>query len=84
MAMCPVALQVECSEAECRLVLERNPLEWSVEDVVTFITSTDCAALANIFQEQVHTHTLKYMQTHTSPIQHTFSFDVQTLSSHYH
>uniref|UniRef100_A0A8C7SNB0 Scm like with four mbt domains 2 n=1 Tax=Oncorhynchus mykiss TaxID=8022 RepID=A0A8C7SNB0_ONCMY len=52
MAMCPVALQVECSEAECRLVLERNPLEWSVEDVVTFITSTDCAALANIFQEQ--------------------------------
>uniref|UniRef100_A0A8C8F4B2 SAM domain-containing protein n=1 Tax=Oncorhynchus tshawytscha TaxID=74940 RepID=A0A8C8F4B2_ONCTS len=38
--------------AECRLVLERNPLEWSVEDVVTFITSTDCAALANIFQEQ--------------------------------
>uniref|UniRef100_A0A674F5N8 Scm like with four mbt domains 2 n=1 Tax=Salmo trutta TaxID=8032 RepID=A0A674F5N8_SALTR len=51
-AMCPVVLQVECSEAECRLVLERNPLEWSVEDVVTFITSTDCAALANIFQEQ--------------------------------
>ncbi|XP_029486196.2 scm-like with four MBT domains protein 2 isoform X1 [Oncorhynchus nerka] len=45
-------MQVECSEAECRLVLERNPLEWSVEDVVTFITSTDCAALANIFQEQ--------------------------------
>uniref|UniRef100_A0A8C7SKF5 Scm like with four mbt domains 2 n=1 Tax=Oncorhynchus mykiss TaxID=8022 RepID=A0A8C7SKF5_ONCMY len=41
----------EC-EAECQLVLERNPLEWSVEDVVTFITSTDCAALANIFQEQ--------------------------------
>uniref|UniRef100_A0AAZ3QKJ1 SAM domain-containing protein n=1 Tax=Oncorhynchus tshawytscha TaxID=74940 RepID=A0AAZ3QKJ1_ONCTS len=40
------------SEAECQLVLERNPLEWSVEDVVTFITSTDCAALANIFQEQ--------------------------------
>uniref|UniRef100_A0A8C7SN91 Scm like with four mbt domains 2 n=1 Tax=Oncorhynchus mykiss TaxID=8022 RepID=A0A8C7SN91_ONCMY len=39
-------------EAECQLVLERNPLEWSVEDVVTFITSTDCAALANIFQEQ--------------------------------
>uniref|UniRef100_A0A4W5LY10 Scm like with four mbt domains 2 n=1 Tax=Hucho hucho TaxID=62062 RepID=A0A4W5LY10_9TELE len=39
-------------EAECRLVLERNPLEWSVDDVVTFITSTDCAALAKIFQEQ--------------------------------
>uniref|UniRef100_A0A8C7CII1 Scm like with four mbt domains 2 n=1 Tax=Oncorhynchus kisutch TaxID=8019 RepID=A0A8C7CII1_ONCKI len=51
-SLCPVALQVECSEAECQLVLERNPLEWSVEDVVTFITSTDCAALANIFQEQ--------------------------------
>uniref|UniRef100_A0A673ZKK2 Scm like with four mbt domains 2 n=1 Tax=Salmo trutta TaxID=8032 RepID=A0A673ZKK2_SALTR len=40
------------SEAECQLVLERNPLEWSVEDVVNFITSTDCAALAKIFQEQ--------------------------------
>uniref|UniRef100_A0A673ZKU9 Scm like with four mbt domains 2 n=1 Tax=Salmo trutta TaxID=8032 RepID=A0A673ZKU9_SALTR len=39
-------------EAECQLVLERNPLEWSVEDVVNFITSTDCAALAKIFQEQ--------------------------------
>uniref|UniRef100_A0A6Q2WYQ8 SAM domain-containing protein n=1 Tax=Esox lucius TaxID=8010 RepID=A0A6Q2WYQ8_ESOLU len=37
---------------EGRLVLERNPLEWSVQDVVTFITSTDCAALASIFQEQ--------------------------------
>ncbi|KAJ8006946.1 hypothetical protein DPEC_G00112480 [Dallia pectoralis] len=45
-------IQVECSEEEGRLVLERNPLEWSVQDVVTFITSTDCAALANIFQEQ--------------------------------
>uniref|UniRef100_A0A4W5KIH8 Scm like with four mbt domains 2 n=1 Tax=Hucho hucho TaxID=62062 RepID=A0A4W5KIH8_9TELE len=51
-AMCPVVLQVECSETECQLVLERNPLEWSVDDVVTFITSTDCAALAKIFQEQ--------------------------------
>ncbi|KAL0962835.1 hypothetical protein UPYG_G00346130 [Umbra pygmaea] len=45
-------MQVECSEEEAKLVLERNPLEWSVQDVVTFITSTDCAALANIFQEQ--------------------------------
>uniref|UniRef100_A0AAY5KN38 SAM domain-containing protein n=1 Tax=Esox lucius TaxID=8010 RepID=A0AAY5KN38_ESOLU len=43
---------VECGEEEGRLVLERNPLEWSVQDVVTFITSTDCAALASIFQEQ--------------------------------
>lgn len=60
-AMCPVVLQVECSEAECQLVLERNPLEWSVEDVVTFITSTDCAALAKIFQEQVHTINQMYL-----------------------
>ncbi|XP_010899619.1 scm-like with four MBT domains protein 2 isoform X3 [Esox lucius] len=45
-------MQVECGEEEGRLVLERNPLEWSVQDVVTFITSTDCAALASIFQEQ--------------------------------
>lgn len=44
-------------EEESRLVLERNPLEWSVSDVVNFIMSTDCASLANIFQEQVHTHT---------------------------
>ncbi|CAB1345870.1 unnamed protein product, partial [Coregonus sp. 'balchen'] len=26
-------MQVECSEEECQLVLERNPLEWSVDDV---------------------------------------------------
>lgn len=39
-------------EEEGRLVLERNPLEWSVSDVVDFITSTDCASLAKIFQEQ--------------------------------
>uniref|UniRef100_A0A4W5KXW6 Scm like with four mbt domains 2 n=1 Tax=Hucho hucho TaxID=62062 RepID=A0A4W5KXW6_9TELE len=42
----------ETGDTECQLVLERNPLEWSVDDVVTFITSTDCAALAKIFQEQ--------------------------------
>ncbi|XP_051977139.1 scm-like with four MBT domains protein 2 isoform X1 [Xyrauchen texanus] len=39
-------------EENDRLVLERNPLEWSVSDVVDFITSTDCASLAKIFQEQ--------------------------------
>ncbi|CAM9289843.1 unnamed protein product [Lampetra planeri] len=37
---------------EGQLVLDRNPLEWSVEEVVQFINSTDCASLANIFQEQ--------------------------------
>uniref|UniRef100_A0A9J8CNU7 Scm like with four mbt domains 2 n=1 Tax=Cyprinus carpio carpio TaxID=630221 RepID=A0A9J8CNU7_CYPCA len=42
----------ESFEEEDRLVLERNPLEWSVSDVVDFITSTDCASLAKIFQEQ--------------------------------
>uniref|UniRef100_A0A667ZEA5 Scm like with four mbt domains 2 n=1 Tax=Myripristis murdjan TaxID=586833 RepID=A0A667ZEA5_9TELE len=39
-------------EEEGQLVLERNPLEWSVDEVVQFISSTDCASLANIFQEQ--------------------------------
>ncbi|XP_072922630.1 scm-like with four MBT domains protein 2 isoform X1 [Hemitrygon akajei] len=37
---------------EDKLVLESNPLEWSVTDVVRFIKSTDCAPLAKIFQEQ--------------------------------
>lgn len=36
-----------------RLVLESNPLEWTVTDVVRFIKLTDCAPLAKIFQEQV-------------------------------
>uniref|UniRef100_A0A3P9PZM9 Scm like with four mbt domains 2 n=1 Tax=Poecilia reticulata TaxID=8081 RepID=A0A3P9PZM9_POERE len=35
-----------------QLVLDRNPLEWSVDEVVKFINSTDCAALANVFKEQ--------------------------------
>uniref|UniRef100_A0A8C5G7D1 SAM domain-containing protein n=1 Tax=Gouania willdenowi TaxID=441366 RepID=A0A8C5G7D1_GOUWI len=39
-------------ENEDLLVLDRNPLEWSVEDVVNFINATDCSSLANIFQEQ--------------------------------
>ncbi|XP_029403515.1 scm-like with four MBT domains protein 2 isoform X2 [Mus pahari] len=37
---------------EERLILESNPLEWSVKDVVRFIKLTDCAPLARIFQEQ--------------------------------
>ncbi|XP_029901563.1 scm-like with four MBT domains protein 2 isoform X2 [Myripristis murdjan] len=46
-------MQVEgVEEEEGQLVLERNPLEWSVDEVVQFISSTDCASLANIFQEQ--------------------------------
>uniref|UniRef100_A0A8C1IP91 Scm like with four mbt domains 2 n=1 Tax=Cyprinus carpio TaxID=7962 RepID=A0A8C1IP91_CYPCA len=44
--------KTENFEEEDRLVLETNPLEWSVSDVVDFITSTDCASLAKIFQEQ--------------------------------
>ncbi|MBV95208.1 Scm-like with four MBT domains protein 2, partial [Eschrichtius robustus] len=40
-------------EEEERLVLESNPLEWSVTDVVRFIKLTDCAPLAKIFQEQL-------------------------------
>ncbi|CAN9508435.1 unnamed protein product [Ophioblennius macclurei] len=43
---------VQVEEDEGQLVLERNPLEWSVDEVVQFINSTDCASLANIFQEQ--------------------------------
>uniref|UniRef100_A0A8D0G101 Scm like with four mbt domains 2 n=1 Tax=Sphenodon punctatus TaxID=8508 RepID=A0A8D0G101_SPHPU len=39
-------------EEEDKLVLESNPLEWTVTDVVRFIKLTDCAPLAKIFQEQ--------------------------------
>uniref|UniRef100_H3B0Z2 Scm like with four mbt domains 2 n=1 Tax=Latimeria chalumnae TaxID=7897 RepID=H3B0Z2_LATCH len=39
-------------EEEDNLILESNPLEWTVTDVVRFIKSTDCAPLAKIFQEQ--------------------------------
>ncbi|XP_061662161.1 scm-like with four MBT domains protein 2 isoform X2 [Syngnathoides biaculeatus] len=42
----------ETREEEEPLVLDKNPLEWSVQEVVQFINSTDCASLANIFQEQ--------------------------------
>ena len=45
-------------EEEERLVLESNPLEWSVTDVVRFIKLTDCAPLAKIFQEQVQASVL--------------------------
>lgn len=44
--------QVENEEEE-KLVLNSNPLQWTVADVVQFIRSTDCAPLAKIFQEQV-------------------------------
>ncbi|XP_056311487.1 LOW QUALITY PROTEIN: scm-like with four MBT domains protein 2 [Danio aesculapii] len=45
-------VKMESTEEEDRLVLDTNPLQWSVSDVVDFITSTDCASLAKIFQEQ--------------------------------
>uniref|UniRef100_A0A8C6X8J9 Scm like with four mbt domains 2 n=1 Tax=Naja naja TaxID=35670 RepID=A0A8C6X8J9_NAJNA len=38
--------------AEEKLILESNPLEWTVPDVVQFLRLTDCAPLAKIFQEQ--------------------------------
>ncbi|XP_018603004.1 scm-like with four MBT domains protein 2 isoform X2 [Scleropages formosus] len=44
--------KVESCEEEDKLVLDSNPLEWTVADVVQFIRSTDCAPLAKIFQEQ--------------------------------
>ncbi|XP_019753141.1 scm-like with four MBT domains protein 2 isoform X2 [Hippocampus comes] len=40
------------AQEEEPLVLDKNPLEWSVQEVVQFITSTDCASSASIFQEQ--------------------------------
>ena len=49
----PSPLQETKQEEEERLVLESNPLEWTVTDVVRFIKLTDCAPLAKIFQEQV-------------------------------
>ncbi|XP_054845207.1 scm-like with four MBT domains protein 2 isoform X2 [Eublepharis macularius] len=39
-------------EPEEKLILDSNPLEWTVTDVVRFIRLTDCAPLAKIFQEQ--------------------------------
>ncbi|KAM9327842.1 scm-like with four MBT domains protein 2 isoform 2-T4 [Pholidichthys leucotaenia] len=48
----PAKGQEEQVEGEDQLILDKNPLEWSVEEVVQFINSTDCAYLANIFQEQ--------------------------------
>lgn len=49
----PWSLQDIKQEEEERLILESNPLEWTVTDVVRFIKLTDCAPLAKIFQEQV-------------------------------
>lgn len=49
----PPSLQETKQEDEERLILESNPLEWTVTDVVRFIKLTDCAPLAKIFQEQV-------------------------------
>ncbi|XP_040030180.2 scm-like with four MBT domains protein 2 isoform X2 [Gasterosteus aculeatus] len=48
----PKRPDAQVEEEEGQLVLDSNPLEWSVDEVVQFINSTDCAALANIFQEQ--------------------------------
>ncbi|XP_018108237.1 scm-like with four MBT domains protein 2 isoform X1 [Xenopus laevis] len=44
-------MKTDMKEEE-HLVLESNPLQWTVTDVVRFIKSTDCAPLAKIFQEQ--------------------------------
>uniref|UniRef100_A0AAQ5Y6T3 SAM domain-containing protein n=1 Tax=Amphiprion ocellaris TaxID=80972 RepID=A0AAQ5Y6T3_AMPOC len=48
----PKGQDMQVEEEESQLVLDRNPLEWSIDEVVQFINSTDCASLANIFQEQ--------------------------------
>uniref|UniRef100_A0A8C6U4F3 Scm like with four mbt domains 2 n=1 Tax=Neogobius melanostomus TaxID=47308 RepID=A0A8C6U4F3_9GOBI len=48
----PKEQEVQMQEDENQLVLDRNPLEWTVDEVIQFINSTDCSSLANIFQEQ--------------------------------
>lgn len=48
----PKGQDEQMEEEDGQLVLDRNPLEWTVAEVVQFINSTDCASLANIFQEQ--------------------------------
>ncbi|XP_069485774.1 scm-like with four MBT domains protein 2 isoform X2 [Ambystoma mexicanum] len=47
-----VKSEIKPEEEEEGLVLESNPLEWTVTDVVRFIKATDCAPLAKIFHEQ--------------------------------
>ncbi|KAM4651078.1 scm-like with four MBT domains protein 1 [Discoglossus pictus] len=42
-------LRIELSEP---LKLESSPLDWSVDDVIEYIKTTDCAHLARLFQEQ--------------------------------
>ncbi|XP_028669918.1 scm-like with four MBT domains protein 2 isoform X1 [Erpetoichthys calabaricus] len=44
--------KMENHDEEDKLILDSNPLEWTVTDVVRFIQSTDCAPVAKIFQEQ--------------------------------
>lgn len=53
-------LQEIKQEEEEKLILDSNPLEWTVTDVVRFIKLTDCAPLAKIFQEQVDCFTLLF------------------------
>uniref|UniRef100_A0A1A8K997 Scm-like with four mbt domains 2 n=1 Tax=Nothobranchius kuhntae TaxID=321403 RepID=A0A1A8K997_NOTKU len=48
----PKEEDVKAEEDESQLVLDRNPLGWSVDEVVQFINSTDCASLATVFREQ--------------------------------
>uniref|UniRef100_A0A8C4UQ06 Scm like with four mbt domains 2 n=1 Tax=Falco tinnunculus TaxID=100819 RepID=A0A8C4UQ06_FALTI len=49
---CPQVKEEVKQEEEEKLILDSNPLEWTVTDVVRFIKLTDCAPLAKIFQEQ--------------------------------
>ncbi|XP_014675786.1 PREDICTED: scm-like with four MBT domains protein 2 [Priapulus caudatus] len=39
-------------QQESHLVLETNPLEWSVDDVARFIANTECAHMSRILGEQ--------------------------------
>ena len=48
---------------------DTNPLYWSIDDVITFLKTTDCSHLARIIKEQVrflsvnHTSTLHMLNS---------------------
>ncbi|XP_023661343.1 scm-like with four MBT domains protein 1 isoform X2 [Paramormyrops kingsleyae] len=48
----PPSPKTQRGDAPEKLRLDSSPLEWSVADVVRFIRTTDCAALARIFLDQ--------------------------------
>lgn len=47
-----VVFQISVLKEEL-LKLDSNPLYWSVQEVVEYIKTTDCASIARLFKEQV-------------------------------